>query len=371
VRIAFLVHGGLAALTGGTIYNRLLVEHLRRAGHAVGVIPLPPRPYLRRLAGNLSPGLEPRVAGRNWDLLLQDEWCHPSLLTFNARWRRSLRRGPLVALVHQVLCDEPRAAWGNRLLALAERRYLDSVDAFVLNSPATQRTVQRLSPRPRPFVVAPPGGDRLAGRPTPEEIRCRALGAGPLRLLFLGNVIPRKGLLPTIEALGRVPQPLWRLEVVGSLTMDRAHVRRVQQRVRAGGLAEQIAFRGPLAGRELASALTRADLLCMPFAYEGFGMATLEAQAFGLPVLGSAAGATSDLVRHGDNGLLVEAGDRQALAAALQVLHGDRGRLAAMSAAARRNFDTHPAWEETLARSARFLETLAARGIERRGVGHG
>lgn len=362
MRIGFLVHGGLTALTGGTIYNRLLAEHLRRAGHTLGVIPLASRPYLLRLAGNLSPGLDGAVAGRQWDLLLQDAWCHPSLLAFNARWRRRPRRAPLVALVHQVLCDEPRAGWRNRLLALAERRYLDSVDGFVCNSAVTRGTVARLSPEPRPLVVAPPGGDRLDGRPTPEAIRGRALRPGPLRLLFLGNVIPRKGLLATIEALGRLPPPLWRLEVVGSLTMSRAYVRRVRRRVGAQGLAARVTFRGPLAGQALAAALVRAELLCMPFAYEGFGMATLEAQAFGLPVVGSSAGATPDLVRHGENGLLVAPGDRQGLAEALQALHGDRGRLANMSAAALRRFAAHATWEQSMRRIARFLENLAADG---------
>jgi glycosyltransferase involved in cell wall biosynthesis len=100
----------------------------------------------------------------------------------------------------------------------------------------------------------------------------------------------------------------------------------------------------------------------MPFAYEGFGMATLEAQAFGLPVVGSSAGATPDLVRHGENGLLVAPGDRQGLAEALQALHGDRGRLANMSAAALRRFAAHATWEQSMRRIARFLENLAADG---------
>jgi glycosyltransferase involved in cell wall biosynthesis len=105
-----------------------------------------------------------------------------------------------------------------------------------------------------------------------------------------------------------------------------------------------------------------ADLLCMPFAYEGFGMATLEVQAFGVPVLGSSAGATPDLVRHGENGLLVPPGDVPGAAAAIRALHGDRPRLAAMGAAARCAFEAHPTWEDSMARIARFLETLAAPG---------
>ena len=45
------------------------------------------------------------------DLLLQDELCHPSLIRFNGP--RGGRPYPVVTVVHQVLCDEPRAAWPN------------------------------------------------------------------------------------------------------------------------------------------------------------------------------------------------------------------------------------------------------------------
>jgi glycosyltransferase involved in cell wall biosynthesis len=369
VRIGFLVHGGLTAVTGGTLYNRILARHLEGAGHRLAVIPLPAGPYPLRAAAGLAPGMWRAAAG--CDLLLQDAWCHPSLLALNARWRRRPGRGPLVALVHQVLCDEPRAAWRNRLLALPEKAYLDTLDAFVVNSPATRETVRRLAPRPRPCLVAPPGGDRLEGRPSAEALAARAARTGPLRLLFLANVIPRKGLLPTLAALERVPRPHWRLEVVGGLDLDRRHARRVRERVRAGGLAGQVVFRGVLRGRALAEAVTRADLLCMPFAYEGFGMATLEVQAFGVPVLGSSAGATPDLVRHGVNGLLVPPGDVPGAAAAVRALHGDRPRLAAMGGAARRAFEAHPTWEDSMARIARFLETLAAPAAWGRGRNRG
>ena len=360
MNIGLVIYGGLDTLTGGYLYDRQMVTALEARGHRVRVISLPVTNYPGRLALNWKvpdnmPGL---------DLLLQDELCHPSLIRFNAR--RGRHHGPAVAVVHQVLCDEPRAVWCNRLLRLVEKRYLDGVDGFVFNSRTTRDTVWRLTAANRPHVVAPPGGDRLDGTPVPEAITARALARGPLRLLFLGNLIPRKGLLPLIQALDGLPRNAWSLRVVGRLDMDGAHVRRVRQVLEARGLANRIQLVGPREGAALTAEFNRAQVLCMPYAYEGFGMATLEAQAFGLPVIGAREGATGELVSSGVNGYLVRRGDHAAVCRALEGLYADRTRLGQMGLAARRRFERHPGWADSMTRLSLFLESLASSRPTRR-----
>jgi glycosyltransferase involved in cell wall biosynthesis len=291
------------------------------------------------------------------DVLLQDELCHPSLIRLNAQWRG--RRCPVVTLVHQVLCDEPRSSWRNRLLRRVEKRYLDGVDGFIFNSRTTRDTVWRLTANDRPHVVAPPGGDRLGPRPTPKSIALWAQDSGPLRLLFLGNLIPRKGLLPLIDALAGLPRETWRLRVVGRVDMDRAYVRRIRHALWDRGLLYQVRLLGPREGPRLINELAQAQVLCMPYAYEGFGMATLEAQGFGLPVIGCREGATRELVEDGISGYLIRPGDHAAVQRALTDLYRDRPALAKMSLAARRSFDSQPGWETSTGRLASFLEDLA------------
>ncbi len=360
MNVGLVIYGDLDTLTGGYIYDRQMVTALEARGHRVRVASLPATNYLGRLALNWKmpdnmPGL---------DLLLQDELCHPSLIRCNAR--RGGHHGPVVAVVHQVLCDEPRAVWCNRLLRPVEKRYLDSVDGFIFNSCTTRDTVWRLTAANRPHVVAPPGGDRLEGTPAPEAITARALAHGPLRLLFLGNLIPRKGLLPLIQALGGLPRNAWSLRVVGRLDMDGAHVRRVREAIEARGLANRIQLLGPREGAALTAEFNRAQVLCMPYAYEGFGMATLEAQAFGLPVIGAREGATGELVSSGVNGYLVRRGDHAAVCRALEGLYADRTRLGQMGLAARRRFERHPGWADSMTRLSLFLESLASSRPTRR-----
>lgn len=358
MNVGLVIYGCLATRTGGYRYDREMAAALERRGHRVTVIRLPAVAYPRRLTLNWQPPRAAAETGGRLDLLIQDELCHPSLIRTNRR--RWTEGPPVVTVVHQVLCDEPRAAWRNRLLGLVEKRYLDGVDGFVFNSRATRDTVWRLTTADRPHIVATPGGDPQGDLPASDFIATRALRPGPLRLLFVGNLIPRKGLLPLLAALTGLPPGTWELRVAGRLDMDRAHVRQVRQTLQAQGLAGRVRLLGWKEGPALVEELTQAQVLCMPFAYEGFGMASLEAQAYGLPVIGCREGATGELVTEGVNGCLVGRDDPNAVCKALGGLNADRERLREMSLAARQRFGRHPTWAESMTRLAVFLEGLAA-----------
>jgi glycosyltransferase involved in cell wall biosynthesis len=358
VKIGLVIYGRLDTLTGGYRYDREMVAVLEARGHRVAVVSLPARHYPGRLALNVQPKKLAARVPAGLDLLLQDELCHPSLIRFNGP--RGCHSYPVVTVVHQVLCDEPRAPWQNRLLRRVEQRYLDGVDGFIFNSRTTRETVWRLTASDRPHVVAPPGGNRLGPRPTTKTIALWAQDSGSLRLFFLGNLISRKGLLPLIDALAGLPRDAWTLRVAGRVDMDRAYVRRVRLALQYWGLTDRVQLLGAREGSLLVGDLARAQVLCMPYAYEGFGMATLEAQGFGLPVIGCRAGATPELIDDGINGYLVNPGDHAAVRRAVTDLHQDRSALAKMSLAARHRFDAHPGWAASMGRLADFLEDLVS-----------
>lgn len=358
MRIGFIIYGSLDTLTGGYLYDRIVAQGLRRLGHEVEIISLPGGSYLRRLGHGLSPGLCRRLLAGRFDVLLQDELCHPSLFLVNQRLRRL--HGPiLVALVHQVLCDEPRRRWRNKLLAVAERRYLASVDGFIHNSETTRRTVTALVDHGRPQVIAYPAGDRFGSPLSRETISRRAFLPGPLELLFLGNVIPRKGLLPLLSALARVDRDLWRLSVVGGLDFDPGHAAKARQLVAELGLSDAVHFLGPCQGNELVELLGKSQLFCMPYAYEGFGIAILEAMAFGLPAIACRDGAAGETIRHGTNGFLLDSGDLAGLEPLLAQLHRDREGLRQMALAACATYANRPGWQDSAATIENFLIHLS------------
>jgi glycosyltransferase involved in cell wall biosynthesis len=105
--------------------------------------------------------------------------------------------------------------------------------------------------------------------------------------------------------------------------------------------------------------MAEAHLLCMPFAYEGFGITTAEAMRCGVPVMGSTAGATRELISHGENGLLFDPGDIPGVAAALSQLAVDRERLYAMGRPHLKRAQSHPSWRASMGRVEAFARRMA------------
>ena len=357
MHIGLIIYGHLDKLTGGWLYDRLLVENLRRRGHTVEIIALKQQRYTRNLADNFSRRLYRRLVDHDSRLLLQDGLVHPSLVAINRRIKHRRNR-PLITIVHQVLSRQPLKRFQQLFYQAVERRYFKSVDGFIFNSETTRVNVESLVGRLRPAVVASPGGDRLGCLESDTLIDARSRREGPLRLIFVGNLTPNKGVLPLIEGLCRLPQETWRLTLIGSLTMDQAYVNRVRDLIAGFGLKDRIEMPGPLNGEKLAERLKASQVFVLPFSYEGFGIACLEAMAWGLPVLGSSRGALKEFVHDGINGWLIPPGDLDAFARQVQGLHEDRRRLTSCGQSALKTYHSRPKWQDSFQKIHAFLHTF-------------
>jgi glycosyltransferase involved in cell wall biosynthesis len=357
VRIGLIIYGSLDTLTGGTLYDRLLVEHLRQQGDQVDLISLPWRTYGRHLRDNCSVSLWGRLRHAPFDALLQDELAHPSLFALNHRLRRYVRY-PIVTIVHLLRCSEPRPVWHNRLYRWVERQYLRGLDGLIYNSRTTQAAVQQLVGSDHPGVVAYPGGDHLPPRLTSQQIEARSQQAGALHILFVGNLTPVKGLHTLLQALKHVPAEQWRLTVVGSLTMDPDYVDSIRRQIDGSGWSDRVRLLGACPNAEVATHLVQHHVLAVPSLYEAFGIAYLEAMGFGLPVIASSAGGAHELITEGEHGFLVAPGDATTLTQHIQMLQHERNRLRRMSLAAFRRAQTHPTWAECAGRVRQLLQSL-------------
>lgn len=357
MRVGLLIYGSLDLLTGGFVYDRVLVEHLRSQGDEVEVIALPWRTYRRHLSDNISFTFFRRLRRTPLDVLLQDELNHPSLVWLNRRLKRHLHY-PLVSIVHHLRCSEARPVWQNRLYRWVEHRYLVTLDGLIFNSQTTRQTVEGLIGGGTPAIVAPPGGDRLQPNLSPEQILARAHEPGPLRVVFVGSLIARKELHTVLDGLTRLPRDSWQLDVIGSLSIDPGYVESIRRRLSQAGLSSQVRLLGVLSDTALATRLAHSHLLAVPSSYEGFGIVYLEGMGFGLPAIASTAGAAGEIICHGRDGFLIISGDSTALAHHVHQLSQDRQRLGQMSLAAQGRYAEHPTWENSMARIHRFLHTL-------------
>jgi glycosyltransferase involved in cell wall biosynthesis len=354
MKLGFLIYGSLDTLSGGYLYDRKLVEYLRAMGDTVEIISLPWRNYAAHLTDNLHFRLPPGL-----DLLIQDELNHPSLLSANRRPRPPApdRGYPVISLVHHLRSSEQRPAWQNWFYRLIEKLYLQSVDGFIFNSKATRDVVNGLVENRKPHIVAYPPTDRFGQGISESEIETRAKEPGPLRILFLGNIIHRKGLHTLIEAISFQPSA-FSLDVVGGSTAEPEYAREMQKRSKVSSLRSQVLFHGPLDNEDLIAKLKSAHVLVVPSSYEGFGIVYLEGMAFGLPAIGTTGGGASEIIRDGETGYLVPPDDRVRLAERLTKLANDRDLLARLSVGALKRYRQQPTWEETAGQIREFLFSM-------------
>jgi colanic acid/amylovoran biosynthesis glycosyltransferase len=202
------------------------------------------------------------------------------------------------------------------------------------------------------LVVVRCGLDAREVRSLPSRADDAHRDGAALRLLFVGRLVPEKGVLVLLSALAELKRQ--GVEVDAVLVGDGFYRAELERQARRLGIAGQLTFTGALTGAAVAPLYREADVFCLPSFAEGLPVVLMEAMANELPVVTSRLAGVAELVDHGINGLLVpparadvivDAVQRLAADPALRVRWGRAGRERVM-----RDFD--------VAESAALLESL-------------
>lgn len=188
---------------------------------------------------------------------------------------------------------------------------------------------------------------------TPEPL---SHARGTLRVMFVGRVIPDKGVDVLVDAVARLDRDDMEVVVVGSQGFDRfAQLSDYERGLRARAGA-RVRFE-PFVDREtLPQLLREQDVLVVPSRWpEPCGLTVGEGMASGLAVVASRSGGIPEVL--GDVGILVPPGDVEALAAALADLADDPARRGRLGAAARARAEARD-WRFAWGRAAAVLEQV-------------
>jgi glycosyltransferase involved in cell wall biosynthesis len=329
---------------------RLVCDALARAGHDVELAA-----RLRSLDRGGDPARQKRIAGLGRKLatrLLARIERRPraerprAFVTYHLYYKAPDWIGPAVAealgipyVVIEASIANKRAEGKWQLGHAAACRALALARAAVSINPADDEGVlphlaaaDRLH-RVAPFLDAAPFASAARARATHRGAIAQRFGLDPAQPWLLTVAMMRADdKLKSYRVLGAALAPLgarrWQLLVVGD-----GDARDAVEAALAP-VAAHVRYAGRRDESELAAIYAAADLYAWPAISEAYGMATLEAQAAGVPAVAGDEGGVGTIVAHGETGLLTPPGDADAFRSALATLLDDPARRKAMGAAA-------------------------------------
>lgn len=147
-------------------------------------------------------------------------------------------------------------------------------------------------------------------------------------ILYAGTLNQRKGYVDLINAFARIAAqyPDWSIVLAGNGEVEQA-----RELATSLGIEKQVVLLGWVGGEAKDKAYKQASVFCLPSYAEGFPMAVLDAWAYRLPVITTPVGGIPDIAKDGDNLLLFNPGDIDALAKQLERMIGDKALRAKLS----------------------------------------
>jgi glycosyltransferase involved in cell wall biosynthesis len=278
--------------------------------------------------------------------LVHVHWPMPHALFGAAMRRASGGRTAMVCSFYSVELNwvDHRLPWLRPFLEWT----IKTADAVTAISSSTASAVQRLADRPVsviPYAAAISDVSVDHIRPALSD------PSRPLRLLFVGRLVERKGVEVLVRALARLRHRRdAELVIVGSGNREDS----VRQTAALEGVTDHVHFRGFVTAEQLAREYAESDIFVLPAVVdsrgdtEGLGVVLLEALAYERPVVASAAGGIPDIVIDGETGWLADPGDSQVLANRIFDVASDPEEARQVAARGRRRAEIRFSWDRIL-----------------------
>jgi glycosyltransferase involved in cell wall biosynthesis len=340
--------------SGDRLMARLLVAALERAGHAVDVIS-ELRTFIKEPTAEASRDMQTQANAEIEQIstLWRGDRAPDLWLTYHPYYKAPDLLGPSLSRSFGLPYVTVEASYSARrnagVWAETQARVLEAAGLAAVNICLTRRDEQGLAealPDVRtallpPFIDASPF---LAVEPSPLPHRLITVA-----MMRSGDKMASYRMLA--EALGRLADLPWTLSIVGD-----GPCRAETEALLADFGGERIIWHGEKDREAIAALLSESAVYVWPGCGEAYGLAYLEAQAAGLPVVAQAVAGVPEVVEHGRTGLLTPPGDIAAYTGAIRRLLADGKARAALAAGARRFVAEERSLEKAAARIDAILK---------------
>jgi glycosyltransferase involved in cell wall biosynthesis len=252
----------------------------------------------------------------------------PNFFSCNAIPVAKIRNIPIIATVHRAEVD----AIGNPIFFF-RKHALARFKRIIAVSNHTKWLAQRAGVDASKITVVHNSCDEtffFSGRDKDIARKKHNLQSSNNIILFVGNLIKRKGVSCLIESLNGLREKLSDFLVV--IVGQGEELQDLKLMVNEYGLSPHVKFCGRVTKAALSDLYSAADVFALPSISEGHSVALLEAMASGLPIVASNIEGNNESVEDGVNGLLFKNANRQELAEKLAVVLTDQKLKQSMSA---------------------------------------
>lgn len=296
--------------------------------------------------GEFTAKLEEHVAaeGRAYDLIHSHYWLSAEVArTLAPRWGvPRIQMFHTLGLVKREVMDEDIDGESDVRIAIERRAVRESAAVVAASEIEVGELLDLYDADRAKLHVIPCGVDPNIFRPIRQADAREQLGRDQCErlILFVGRIEQIKGIDVLLRALGLLffRHPELRNEVClvvvggaldpGDDAPETEKIQELRRLVHQHRMEANVSFVGSREQESLALYYAAADVCAVPSLTESFGLVALESMACGTPVVGTRVGGLQKLIEHGESGLLVPAGDYQALAEAIaRVLTDPRLRM--------------------------------------------
>jgi glycosyltransferase involved in cell wall biosynthesis len=277
----------------------------------------------------------------------------------NALKKRHLKKS-FIHVVHGPLFDEYEQALNSqqqgfrnklanlsmhRLARLEEKTAKQASMIVAVSKYSANKILKHYKVDEKILRVIPNGVDMEKFKPAKNRMALRqqfGLGSEPC-VLFVGGLVPRKGLRFLVEAAKTIVKE--RVDTKFLIVGDGPLKTQLSGAIASAGLLGNFVFLGALKDEELPKVYNCADVFVLPSIQEGQGIVLLEAQASAVPVVAFDVGGVKEAIRDGETGFLVTRGNVDGLSTALLKLLSDEALRERMGGCGNRLVASNFTWD--------------------------